>query len=276
MVVDKTRVAFRLSVNVSVASIYGEPRFGSEVVTQALMGEELEVLEEEPEWFKVRQWDGYVGWIHEFFGARVTEEHLSAVESDQTVIVGDLFGYVYEGNSRSFPVIRDLVYGDSLVSLEIRDGWRRVLLPDGKMGWTDTQPMNECSGDMREFLVGEARRFLGVQYLWGGKSPKGFDCSGFVQTVMKHCIPLPRDAHMQASYAELEDIGLGEVEKGDLIFFAKNGGRIDHVAISVGKDEFIHCSGFVRMGTFDINSRLSRDRFERRIVLAKSIERCCR
>ncbi|MEE9166902.1 MAG: C40 family peptidase [Candidatus Neomarinimicrobiota bacterium] len=264
-----------LFVNVSVASIHAKAEFASEVVTQALLGEELEVLEINSEWLKIRQWDGYEGWLNQFFGARVSEEYLAGVKSDQAMIVGDLFGDVYEEADRTMPVVRDLVYGDRLVSLEDKNGWRQVLLPDGESGWTDSGPQRDFSVHLRETLVKEARRFLGIQYLWGGKSPKGFDCSGFVQTVMKQRIPLPRDTHLQVDHPGLEDIGPEEVEKGDLIFFGTNGRSVDHVAISLGGDEFIHCSGFVKIDTLDVDSARSSDRSKRRIVVVKSIERYC-
>ncbi len=54
-------------ISTAVASIYREPRFNSEIVTQALMWEIVEILEEEKLWFHIRQEDGYQGWIYIFY-----------------------------------------------------------------------------------------------------------------------------------------------------------------------------------------------------------------
>lgn len=56
-----------LYVNVSVANVHSRSTFASEVVTQALMGEKVVALEKDSDWVRIRQWDGYEGWIHPFF-----------------------------------------------------------------------------------------------------------------------------------------------------------------------------------------------------------------
>ena len=54
-------------VGVTVASLYKEPSFKSELVTQALLSEELLVIDKNNDWYKVRQWDNYESWIHSFY-----------------------------------------------------------------------------------------------------------------------------------------------------------------------------------------------------------------
>ena len=54
-------------VGVTVASLYKEPSFKSELVTQALFSEELLVIDKNNDWYKVRQWDNYESWIHSFY-----------------------------------------------------------------------------------------------------------------------------------------------------------------------------------------------------------------
>jgi cell wall-associated NlpC family hydrolase len=80
--------------------------------------------------------------------------------------------------------------------------------------------------------------FAGTPYQWGGITPWGADCSGFVQTVYAvHGIQLPRDASQQALIGAEAD---GEVP-GDLLFFSeRDDGRITHVAIALGPSEFAH------------------------------------
>ena len=54
-------------VNTLVANLYREPSFKSELVTQALIKEKLFIIEKKDNWYKVKQWDNYISWIHKFY-----------------------------------------------------------------------------------------------------------------------------------------------------------------------------------------------------------------
>ncbi|MGI8868101.1 MAG: NlpC/P60 family protein [Mycobacteriales bacterium] len=91
----------------------------------------------------------------------------------------------------------------------------------------DREPATDRPG-----LVAEARRFLGLPYLWGGTSSYGLDCSGLIYLVGRRFgIALPRDAHDQA--AACEPVPLADVAPGDLYFFARPGQAIHHVGFVV-------------------------------------------
>jgi cell wall-associated NlpC family hydrolase len=97
-------------------------------------------------------------------------------------------------------------------------------------------------------VVTYAKRVLGAPYAYGGSSPRGFDCSGFVRYVYAHFgITLPH-----SSYAQFSDgrrVRRGSLHPGDLVFFDSVG----HVGIYVGNGRFIHAphSGTrVRIETF--------------------------
>jgi peptidoglycan DL-endopeptidase CwlO len=91
-------------------------------------------------------------------------------------------------------------------------------------------------------VVAEARRYLGVPYLWGGTDPaKGLDCSGFTQLVYGNVgIDLPRTSSQQAT-AGSAVASLADARPGDLVFFDHDGSRpgIDHVGIYVGDGKMI-------------------------------------
>jgi len=89
-------------------------------------------------------------------------------------------------------------------------------------------------------LVAEAKRFLGVQYLWAGTSAFGFDCSGLVYSVYRRMgIQIPRDA--DAQFAVGTKIGLrSNLRLGDLVFFRNGSGVIHHVGMYVGGGRMIH------------------------------------
>jgi peptidoglycan endopeptidase LytE len=92
-------------------------------------------------------------------------------------------------------------------------------------------------------VLGTAESYVGTKYVWGGATPSGFDCSGFVQYVFRrHGIELPRTSRQQAAVGESVVPTLGALRTGDLMLFATNGVRIDHIAIYAGGDEIIHSS----------------------------------
>ena len=100
-------------------------------------------------------------------------------------------------------------------------------------------------------IVSTALHYLNSPYLWGGKSPFGIDCSGFVQCVYQlHGIQLPRDAHLQAGHGEILGF-IDESEPGDLAFFDDYEGKITHVGIIMPDYNIIHAFGKVRIDRLD-------------------------
>jgi cell wall-associated NlpC family hydrolase len=89
--------------------------------------------------------------------------------------------------------------------------------------------------------VAEARRHIGLPYLWSGISPFGFDCSGLVlHTWRRMGVVVARDAYAQADFAS--PVELDAVRPGDLYFFARPGRRIHHVGIVVRPGRMVHAS----------------------------------
>lgn len=106
---------------------------------------------------------------------------------------------------------------------------------------SDEQVSRSSSPLGGQLLVNTAAKYLGTPYVYGGCSPNGFDCSGFVKYVYSECgYTLPRTAASQ--YQEGVEVTKGNLTAGDLVFFAGNGYSIDHVGIYVGNNTFIHSS----------------------------------
>lgn len=96
--------------------------------------------------------------------------------------------------------------------------------------------------ELRQKVVNYAVQFVGNRYQWGGTNPNtGADCSGFVQYVMGHAagIHLNRTSRDQAR--EGRPISSGEMQPGDLIFYA-GGGVINHVAMYIGDGKIVHAA----------------------------------
>jgi cell wall-associated NlpC family hydrolase len=99
-----------------------------------------------------------------------------------------------------------------------------VIVHRAGMSWSAT----------RAQVLSEARRFLGLAYVWGGTSGFGFDCSGFTYSVYRaDDITLSRDADQQAVHGT--PVARTELQPGDLVFFrGSSGGLISHVGIYTG------------------------------------------
>lgn len=91
-------------------------------------------------------------------------------------------------------------------------------------------------------IVTTAKKYIGVPYVWGGESPKGFDCSGYVQYVFKmHGISLNRTTETQYKHGSY--VSKSNLKPGDLVFFQNTyRAGISHVGIYIGNGQFIHAS----------------------------------
>lgn len=89
-------------------------------------------------------------------------------------------------------------------------------------------------------LLSSAMGFLGVAYRFGGTSPTGFDCSGFMQYIFRkaYAVNLPRTSAEQASVGVA--VSRADLQPGDMVFFRTTGSRISHVGMYVGNNRFIH------------------------------------
>ncbi|MGH7544322.1 MAG: NlpC/P60 family protein [Gemmatimonadota bacterium] len=252
----------RATAHRSLAHVRAEPRHAAELVTQMILGEEALVLSARDPWLQVRLADGYVGWVHQGSVVRsaVDDPEAFARSLDGPLPPDDPAAWVVvargavlrQGPDPGSPQAADLVQG---ARLRIEDPGRGPLaatLPDGTTGWLDREvalPANRLSERFPrdgEALVEHAAGFLGLPYLWGGTSEKGFDCSGLVQRIYGlHGIRLPRDADPQSRVGEPVDPGPDgrDVRPGDLAFFVEPpGGRVTHVGILAGEGRMIHAS----------------------------------
>jgi cell wall-associated NlpC family hydrolase len=122
-----------------------------------------------------------------------------------------------------------------------------------------------------EEVVRTARRYVGARYVWGGESPRGFDCSGFVQWVFaRRGVAMPRTAREQAGVGDAPYPG--DLRPGDLLFFWGGTGA-QHVAIYAGGDSIVHASTRSRRVQVDRmhGTGMRRDWFGQRLIAVRRV-----
>ncbi|MEO6677505.1 MAG: C40 family peptidase [Pseudomonas sp.] len=118
-------------------------------------------------------------------------------------------------------------------------------------------------------VLSRAVNVLGTPYRWGGSSPsKGFDCSGLVKYAFNDAtFDLPRTSNAMAS-GHGQKVERADLKPGDLIFFNIKSRRVNHVAIYLGNDRFIHAPRRGKSVTIDT---LKKPYWESHYVVAKRV-----
>lgn len=246
-------------VTVCCASLRSDSRHAAEMMTQAILGTPLRILEQKEAWLLVQTPDNYISWIPaNSVSLQNTAEWNAWKKSRRYVYIGHQ-GYVYEAPCHEADIVSDIVAGSILqAGGKATRGFTPVIFPDGRKGFLRS---DECCDlaqwaarplDMAQ-VIQTARRMMGVTYLWGGTSVKSADCSGFVKTAY-FCggVILARDASQQVSTGEIIPTDRWkECQTGDLLFFGNDRGKVDHVALYLNDGRYIHASGQVKVNSLD-------------------------
>lgn len=243
--------------HVGVAAVRKSNDSSSEQVTQVLYGEGFDTLQYLGNWLRIRlHADGYIGWVSSNQVTLFTQKEFDKYQSLPKVIVVEKVLPFFEKPDTHSVALREAVVGTQLAVMGNHKSFLEVRLPDGLCAYVEKSGISLSSPKKRysrKNLLETARNFQGTSYVWGGRSAKGFDCSGFVQTVFRLSgIELPRDADLQFSAGEFIGKAFNRMRQGDLLFFSSKGDKINHVGIFLGRHtEFIHSSGFVRINSLD-------------------------
>jgi cell wall-associated NlpC family hydrolase len=210
------------------AAMRREPSHHAPLDTEALKGERVTVYEMTDEgwaWGQLKN-DLYVGWL-----ARAA---LAAPGPAPTHKVAALRTFAFPGPSIKLPPVDTLSLGCAVAITRAEKDF--AVTTDGL--WLPAVHLASVGANESDF-VAVAERFVGIPYLWGGKTSLGVDCSGLVQIALgARGIAAPRDSDMQAA-------GLGEAlppdqwhapARGDLIFWP------GHVAIARGPRAIVHAN----------------------------------
>ena len=187
-------------INISTCALRSSADYSSEMVTQALLGMPVKIIERDG-WYHIQTPDNYLAWTHRVGILPVTREELSAWNAAEKVIVTGHHGWVYATPKVGSDVISDVAGGCRLRYIGQKDKFYHVAYPDGREGYI-LRSISVIESKWRaslkqdaESIVATAKTLHGIPYLWGGTSAKGADCSGFVRTTLfMHYIIIPRDA----------------------------------------------------------------------------------
>ena len=216
----------------------------SEMVNQLLFGETFEIIDEINDWKVIRgSLDNYEGFIDPKQCLCISEEEFARLQTAQPVFPKELVARVTETGAKSY---FNILFGSSL------PGYSNGVLPVGEKEYRYEGEYTLPGKTINKIeLVNTAKKYLGTPYLWGGRSPFGIDCSGFMQVVYKiHGKPLHRDASYQAQQGTTLNL-VSEAEPGDLAFFDDDEGQIVHVGMFIENEKIIHASGQVRIDKID-------------------------
>jgi cell wall-associated NlpC family hydrolase len=241
-------------VVVPVANMYSKPTEKADVVSQAIYGSNVQLVEARGEWSRIETSDRYRGWTPSRY-LRIVLAGNGYATAGPVVRVESVFANVYaEPDIMKHKPVLTIPFETKLEVAPDNsndksgkahpDGWFHVRLAGMTLGWIQA---GDVVSDPKPLTIPEsidlAKRFLGLPYLWGGRSSFGFDCSGFTQMLVRvRGIELPRDADKQAAWSGVSRIERKDLQPGDLLFFGPSEKEISHTGMYIGNGQFIHDS----------------------------------
>lgn len=263
---------------------------GGKIVDSANKNEAVVILEKSGDWYKVI-YDLQEGYMHGDYLKVSTKENAElGYGKINTAKVNFRTG---PGTSHS--VVETGSKGEKAYIIGINDGWYRVIFGDHVcyvrsdfLDLTETPYENKSSAKSPKFyrggkslgtepsaaalkgssasakpsskvtgdeIVSKAKQYLGVPYKYGGSSPSGFDCSGFVYYVFRN-LGINISRTQTTMYAQGTPVKKSELKPGDLVFFQNTyKAGISHVGIYVGDGKFIHSPSSGKVVSYaDLNS----------------------
>ena len=244
----------------SVENMYSGPDAAKDVVSQALIGQVVEIVETANGFARIATPDRYRGWVPVaslFTYANGAPRYASRGEVAE---VTSLMANAYR--DPDVATARPKTTAPLGARLEVASGvtlpagaspvrWLAVRLPNGETAYVQRGDVRVVDAGARRPVgtgadaVATARKFMGAPYLWGGMSPLGVDCSGLVSRAYAvNGIDLLRDADIQFTDPRAIAVERADLRPGDLLFFGKD--KITHVGMYAGGGRFIHATTWER------------------------------
>ena len=213
-------------------------------------GTEMTITGESGNWYKV-SYGGNDGYVSKDY--MTTTKPSSGGSTSQTGYIKGNDVRLRSGAGTSYSILGTYNNGTPLTITGTSGDWTAVTI-NGVKGYVNSAYVSTTkteggngggstpSTSIGETIVATAKQYMGAPYVYGGMSPSGFDCSGFVNYVYKLCgYSMSRVAssiyNNNGTYVEKANLQIG-----DLVFFASNSSSIGHVGIYIGNGQFIHSS----------------------------------
>ncbi len=227
-----------------VTNMYSRATDDADVVSQAIYGTNVAILEQKEGWAHIRTPDEYTGWAS-LSALKPGPEYASGGKVAQ---VQSLFAHLYREQSvtKHAPLLTVPFETKLEVTAKPDDRWLAVHLPDGRAAYVQTGDvtLNATLLSTAEMLA-LSHKFLGLPYTWGGTSSFGYDCSGFMQMLeRRRGINMPRDAQPQADWSGVEPVDRKNLEPGDLLYFGSSPKHITHTGMYLGDGKFINATTY--------------------------------
>ena len=274
---SSTKVLAAGVVNSSGLRLRKGPGTDHAIITEMSKGTPLAVLGWENGWYKVN-WGGQVGYAsQDYLKVYPSTDSLTGYAMVNTDALN-----MRSKASTSGSILKVLEDGDCVALQGFENGWFKVdadgttgyvsgdyvtlrltkpvePTPETNNGGTPQQPSGGSTSQQPSGgttpppstgsgvgadIAAYAQTFIGVPYVYGGATPSGFDCSGFVQYVYKHFgYSLPRGSNDQ--YRKGTAVSKSELQPGDLIFFDNGTGTpTSHVGIYIGGGKMVHSTEY--------------------------------
>jgi hypothetical protein len=257
---------YKAVIKTSVAGVYEVANSSTPLLTQALLNEEIEVISANGSFVFARVPDGYSGYIRQ---ADITNDVSSINAAGDKMIVKSKYAPVLDSFGRE--IIKAPL---SSVFFGRRDGGKyAITLPQNVIGWINAEDVLVLPGNGRVPLgdgnkfADYAMVFLGVNYLWGGCSADGIDCSGLTYIAAKlNGLTIPRDSLPQSLTGVT--VNLADAVAGDQLFFSSDIRKltVTHTGIYLGNGDFVHSSGGNGVIINNINTN---EYYKQRFMFAK-------
>jgi cell wall-associated NlpC family hydrolase len=239
------------TINATYVRLRSGPSTSHSILGTYNTGTVMTVLGTQGDWYHVR-YNGTEGYVYKPYltlGTATTTSSSFTV-TDMTEATATVISPVHmrTGPDSSYTSQRVLQTGESVTITGSSGKWYRVSY-NGSTGYvfgtylsTGSSASSTGSTSEGERLVAEAKNYLGVSYVYGGTSPSGFDCSGFVYYVYRQCgYSITRTATSQNSdgtYVSRENLQPGDI----VIFYNSAKTAIGHCGMYIGNGQFIHAS----------------------------------